>query len=84
MDTSSFDPTRAVVFDLERGHIALEGGAPSLLLPAELVAAICGRLDPGVVRQLGAVLGRQAGARVRARLRQAPALNLEQELPPLA
>ena len=68
MDTSSFDPTRAVVFDLERGHVSFEGGVPLLLLPAELVAAICGRLEPGVVRQLGVVLGRQAGSRVRARL----------------
>lgn len=77
MDTSSFDPTRAVVFDLERGHVSFEGGAPLLLLPAELVAAICGRLEPGVVRQLGVVLGRQAGNRVRARLGHALVPSLE-------
>jgi uncharacterized protein YunC (DUF1805 family) len=77
MDTSSFDPTRAVVFDLERGRVAFEGGAPLLLVPAELVAAICGRLEVGVVRQLGIVLGRQAGVRVRARLGQALMPSLE-------
>src|SRR5688572_12351636 len=77
MDTSSFDPTRAVVFDLERGHVSFEGGVPLLLLPAELVAAICGRLEPGVVRQLGVVLGRQAGSRVRARLGHALVPSLE-------
>lgn len=77
MDTSSFDPTRAVVFDLERGQVAFEGGAPLLLVPAELVAAICGRLEAGVVRQLGIVLGRQAGGRVRARLGRALTPSLE-------
>ncbi len=57
--------------------MALEGGGPLLLLPAELVAAMCGRLESGVVRQLGGALGRYAGSRVRARIGKAAAPSLE-------
>jgi hypothetical protein len=78
MDTSTFDPTRAVVFDLVRGQVALESGGALLLLPADVMATACSQLDATVVRQLGTALGKQAGARVRARLAQAAAASLEQ------
>jgi hypothetical protein len=77
MDTSTFDPTGAVVFDLDRGQVTLEGGGALLLMPAEVMATICGQLDAGVIRQLGVALGRQAGARVRARLAQVVAPSVE-------
>ena len=48
-----------------------------LLLPADLVTAICGRLEAGVVRQLGASLGKQAGTRIRSRLAQVSTPSLE-------
>jgi hypothetical protein len=78
MDTSTFDPTRAVVFDLARGQVALESGGALLLMPADVVATACAQLDPNVVRQLGTALGRQSGARVRTRLAHAAAATLEQ------
>jgi hypothetical protein len=84
MDTSTFDPTRAVVFDLARGQVALESGGSLLLLPAEVVATACAQLDATIVRQLGAALGKQAGARVRKRLAQAGAASLEQIVEQLA
>ncbi|HWO14602.1 MAG TPA: hypothetical protein VNN80_34105 [Polyangiaceae bacterium] len=77
MDTSTFDPSEAVVFDLDRGQVTLEGGGPLLLLPAEVVAAACAQLDAALVRQLGIALGKQAGARVRARLASVAAPSLE-------
>lgn len=77
MDTSTFDPTRAVVFDLARGQVALEGGGSVLLLPADVVATACSQLDATIVRQLGTALGRQAGARSRTRLGQAVGATLE-------
>lgn len=77
MDTSTFDPSEAVVFDLNRGQVTLEGGGPLLLLPTEAVAAVCAQLDAGVVRQLGGALGKRAGARVRARLANAGAPSIE-------
>lgn len=77
MDTSTFDPSEAVVFDLDRGQVTLEGGGPLLLLPAEVVAAACAQLDATLVRQLGIALGKQAGARVRARLASVAAPSLE-------
>lgn len=72
--TPPFDPTRAVVFDLERGRVALEG-ALAVLLPAEVVARVCAELDVAAVRQLGALLGREAGARVRTRVDEGATLE---------
>lgn len=77
MDTSTFDPSEAVVFDLNRGQVTLEGGGQVLLLGADVVAAACAQLDANVVRQLGIALGKQAGTRVRARLAALGAPSLE-------
>jgi hypothetical protein len=80
MDKSSFDPTRAVVFDLSRGQVTLQGRAPApvLVLAAEALAQVCGRLDAAELRQFGSVLGKQAGARIRERLRSAAGTTLEE------
>ena len=67
METSTFDPTQAVVFDLNRGRVTLEG-AGAVLLSADALAQLCAELDATAVRQLGSLLGKQAGLRVRARL----------------
>lgn len=77
METSTFDPARSVVFDLNRGQVTLDGGGPLVLLPADVLTAVCGQLDVGVVRQLGAALGKQAGMRIRARLQRLGAPSLE-------
>lgn len=77
MDTSSFDPTRAVVFDLQRGQVTLQGRSPVLVLAAEALAQLCGRLDATALRQFGAVLGKQAGARIRERIGASPSATLE-------
>lgn len=73
MDTSSFDPTRAVVYDLSRGQVSLQGRSPVLVLAAEALAQVCGRLDVASLRQFGGVLGKQAGTRIRERLNAASA-----------
>lgn len=67
MKTPSFDPTRAVVFDLNRGRVTLEGSG-AVLLSADALAQLCADLDPSAVRQLGMLLGKQAGGRIRARI----------------
>src|SRR6185295_10703702 len=77
MDTSIFDPTRAVVFDLSRGQVTLQGKSPVLVLAAEALAQVCGHLDAPALRQFGAVLGKQAGARIRDRIGSARSLTLE-------
>jgi hypothetical protein len=77
MDISTFDPSEAVVFDLNRGQVTLDGGGPVLLLGADVVAAACAQLEANVVRQLGHALGKQAGARMRARLAALGAPSLE-------
>jgi hypothetical protein len=77
MDTSSFDPTRAVVFDLQRGQVTLQGRSPVLVLAAEALAQLCARLDAAALRQFGAVLGKQAGARIRERIGASASATLE-------
>jgi hypothetical protein len=77
MDKSSFDPTRAVVFDLPRGHVTLEGQSPALLLGADALAQLCNGLDAAAIRRFGALLGKAAGARIRARLGAAGSVTLE-------
>lgn len=77
MDTSSFDPSRAVVFDLNRGQVMLNGGAAALLIPAEALVQLCAGLDAVAVRQFGALLGRHAGGRVRGRVSAAVVPTLE-------
>ena len=77
MDKSSFDPTRAVVFDLPRGHVTLQGQSPALLLGADALAQLCNGLDAAAVRQFGALLGKAAGARIRARLSGAGSATAE-------
>jgi len=77
MDTSSFDPTRAVVFDLQRGQVTLQGRSPVLVLAAEALAQLCGRLDAVALRQFGAVLGKQAGGRIRERIGASASATLE-------
>lgn len=77
MDTPTFDPTRAVVFDLNRGQVTLNGSAAVLVIPAEVLAQVCAGLDAPAIRHFGALLGKYAGDRVRARLSSAPAASLE-------
>lgn len=77
METSTFDPTRAVVFDLARGQVALEGGGSLLLVPTDVMATACSQLDATIVRQLGSALGKQAGSRARPRLPQPGSATLE-------
>lgn len=77
MDPSTFDPTQAVVFDLDRGRVSLDGGESLLLVPASLLAEACAELDPAVVRRLGLSLGKAAGGRIRARLSKLEPPSLE-------
>jgi hypothetical protein len=66
METPTFDPTQAVVFDLNRGRVTLEGSG-AVLLSADALAQVCVELDATAVRQLGSLLGKQAGLRVKSR-----------------
>lgn len=67
MDTSTFDPTRAVLFDLDRGQVTFDGTS-AVLVTAEALARACGHLDAAALRQFGAELGRHAGERINGRV----------------
>lgn len=77
MDTSTFDPTRAVVFDLEQGQVSLDGSGPVLMLAADALTQLCGQLDVASLRQFGAALGKKAGGRLRGRLAKVAAVTLD-------
>jgi hypothetical protein len=76
MDTSTFDPTRAVVFDLNRGQVSC-GGISAVMVTAEALTQVCGHLEVSALRQFGAALGRHAGGRIKARLgKEVPSLEV--------
>jgi hypothetical protein len=77
MQMSSFDPTTAVSFDLDRGQVSLFDGAGALVLGVDALAQVCRSLDAGSLRGFGEVLGKQAGKRVRGRLGAATLPTLE-------
>ena len=55
----------------------MQGRSPVLVLAAEALAQLCGRLDAVALRQFGAVLGKQAGARIRERVGSSASATLE-------
>ena len=65
---ASFDPTGAVLFDLDRGRIEMAGGGASLMLPAAVLAQLCARASADELRAVGATLGKQAATRILARM----------------
>jgi hypothetical protein len=65
---SSFDPTAAVVFDLDGGRVSLLRGSAQVMLPAAVLSDLCAGLDASSVRRFGSQLGAQAGARIADRL----------------
>ncbi|HVW26267.1 MAG TPA: hypothetical protein VHC69_12925 [Polyangiaceae bacterium] len=64
----SFDPTRAVQFDLDRGRIFVAGSDPRLLVPAEALARLCAGSASDAVKDFGRGLGTEMGRRVMGRL----------------
>src|SRR5262245_24873706 len=68
MAAARFDPTKAVIFDLEQGLIHLEGGPGSLLVPADILLALCEAAGPQGSEAFGRSLGDGMGRRLVRRL----------------
>ena len=62
----SFDPSRAVAFDLGAGRIGLSDGDPYVMVPAAALAALAAGQTDG--RGLGRAMGVKAAGRVARRL----------------
>jgi hypothetical protein len=63
MDFPRFDPSHVVKFDLSRGQVEVEGGAPRVLLPADGLIELCKSAGEEAVKSFGRRLGTEAGRR---------------------
>lgn len=66
--TTRFDPTRAVVFDLERGLLRDDEGNARLNVPLALVQRLLEAAGPAAARDFGHGLGADLGRRIGERL----------------
>jgi hypothetical protein len=68
MAGTPFDPTEAVTFDLQLGHVHLEGAPARLMVPADALVTLCGHAGADAAaafaRSIGAAMGARAGARL--------------------
>jgi hypothetical protein len=63
-----FDASKAVTFDLVRGHLRTGDSAPGVLVPAKALAELCAKVGDDAADSLGRALGDAIGARVARRL----------------
>lgn len=66
MGTPRFDPSHSVKFDLQRGHVDLDGSR--LLVPAEALLDLCRAAGQEPLADFGRRMGTEVGRRVQARL----------------
>lgn len=78
MASTSFDPTRAVRFELPQGRVhAGTEGERVLLVPTSAIDDIALSAPPEAVEALGRAMGTAVGRRAAARLGDLPAASLE-------
>jgi hypothetical protein len=65
---SSFDPSEAVTFDLQFGHIHLDGAPTRVMVAAEALVSLCQAAGEEETAALGHSIGSAAGRRVAVRL----------------
>ena len=68
MATKPFDPSEAITFDLELGHVHLDGAPHRTLVPSEALLALCGAAGPEATSTFAKALGSELGRRVAVRL----------------
>ncbi|RYE82203.1 MAG: hypothetical protein EOO75_21055 [Myxococcales bacterium] len=75
MSLPSFDPTKAVTFDLARGLVRLDDDSARLLVPAAALLALVKAAGPAASEAFGRALGEPLGERVARRLSGSQALR---------
>lgn len=75
MSLSSFDPTKAVTFDLTRGIVRLDDDSARILVPASALLSLAKAAGPQAATAFARSIGEPLGARVAARLSGADALR---------
>jgi len=68
MGTPKFDPSQLVTFDMQFGHVHLDGAPTRVMVPADALAAVCCAAGDDATRALGRAMGDAMGRRVRVRL----------------
>lgn len=75
MSLSSFDPTKAVTFDLAQGLVRLDDNSARLLVPASALLALAKAAGPDASTAFARSLGEPLGERVAQRLSGTDALR---------
>jgi hypothetical protein len=75
MSLTTFDPTKAVTFDLARGLVRLDDDSARLLVPASALLTLLKAAGPQAAAAFARSLGEPLGARVAARLSGADAIR---------
>ncbi len=66
--STAFNPTEAVTFDLQFGHIHLDGAPTRVMVPAAAVVALCQAAGEEETSAFGHAIGEAVGRRVGVRL----------------
>jgi hypothetical protein len=66
--TTAFNPAEAVTFDLQFGHIHLDGAPTRVMVPADAVVALCQAAGEEETSAFGHAIGEAVGRRVGVRL----------------
>jgi hypothetical protein len=80
VEHSSFDPKKAVTFDLSAGQVRLAAGTDTdthraVIVPAAALSAVANAAGETATRELGRTIGRALGARVADRLENPAAVR---------
>jgi len=78
VEHSSFDPKKAVTFDLPAGQVRLTAGSDNdraVIVPAAALSAVANAAGETAARELGLATGRMLGARVAGRLEDPAAVR---------
>lgn len=68
MASKPFDPSEAITFDLELGHVHLDGAPHRVLVPADALLALCQGAGEEATAALTHAMGSALGKRVAVRL----------------
>jgi hypothetical protein len=68
MSSVEFNPSEAVTFDLQYGHIHLDGAPTRVMVPAEALVALCNKAGDEEAAAMGHAIGEAMGRRARVRL----------------
>lgn len=66
--STAFNPSEAVTFDLQFGHIHLDGAPTRVMVPAEALVALCQAAGEEETAAFGHAMGEAVGRRVGVRL----------------